>query len=210
MARSPSAVLREELVIDPARTALLTVDMHRGHLDPEIATQPVSAEESARVVKGTARALEVVRAHGIPVIHIVLTVRPVEAERARLLETNLIGSPGTELMPELGPAPTDHLIDTKKTLNSFYGTDLDNLLRTLDTQTVLICGVNTNTCVLCTAFEASNRRYSPVVLSDCVASMYGADLHEFALENIRRTFGWVLSVDELDHTLAGRGAFATT
>ncbi len=100
------------------------------------------------------------------------------------------------------------MIDTKKTLNSFYGTDLDNLLRTLGTATVLICGVNTNTCVLCTAFEASNRRYAPVVLSDCVASMYGPDLHEFALENVRRTFGWVLSLNELEQVLAKRDALA--
>lgn len=208
MAESRSEILREELVIDPARTALLTVDMHRGHLDPEIATQPVAEGEAQRVVRGTAGALELVRALEIPVIHVILTIRPVEADKARLLETNLIGSPGTELMPELGPAPSDHVIDTKKTLNSFYGTDLDNLLRTLGTKTVLICGVNTNTCVLCTAFEASNRRYSPVVLSDCVASMYGEDLHRFALENVRRTFGWVLSNVELEQAVADRRAFA--
>jgi biuret amidohydrolase len=209
MTGSPSTVLREELTIDPGRTALITVDMHRGHLDPEIATQPVSADDARRVVQATARALAIVRDRGIPVIHVILTIRPVEAEGARLLETNLIGSPGTQLMPELGPAPTDHVIDSKKTLSSFYGTDLDNLLRTLGVSTVLICGINTNTCVLCTAFEASNRRYSPVLLSDCMASMYGLDLHDFALENVRRTFGWVLSVDELEQALARDGALAS-
>src|SRR5262249_31422701 len=112
--------------------------------------------------------------------------------------------PGTKLMPELGPAPGDHVIDNKKTLNSFYGTDLDNLLRILGAKTVLICGVNTNTCVQCTTFEASNRRYTPVVLEDCVASMYAPDLHEFALENIRRTIGWVLTNAELEEALAVR------
>ena len=38
------------LTLKPAETAIVTVDMHRGHLDPEIATMPAKAEDSARVI----------------------------------------------------------------------------------------------------------------------------------------------------------------
>lgn len=31
---------------------------------------------------------------------------------------------------------------------------------------------------------------------DCVASMYGRDLHALGLENVARCLGWVLTADE--------------
>jgi nicotinamidase-related amidase len=46
--------------------------------------------------------------------------------------------------------------------------------------------------VLNTAFTAFNNDYRVIVLSDCVASMYGDDLHEFGLQNIARCLGWTL------------------
>lgn len=208
--------VKSELQIDPRRTAIVTVDMHRGHLDPAVATQPVPADDARRVLAATARALAVARTAGLPVIHVVLTLRPAEVGKnafhqallatglssaplaeMSILEHNLPSSRGTELMPEIGLAPSDFVIDNKKTASAFVGTDLDNLLRTLGATTVVLCGVNTNTCVLCSTFDAFNLRYTPVVLSDCVASMYGTDLHEFALQNISRCFGFVLTSDEL-------------
>ena len=40
-----------------------------------------------------------------------------------------------------------------------------------------------------------------VVIADCVASAYGQDLHDFALANIARRLGWVLTLDELERKL---------
>lgn len=34
--------------IDPARTALVAIDMHRGHLDPAVATLPLARSAAAR------------------------------------------------------------------------------------------------------------------------------------------------------------------
>jgi hypothetical protein len=36
-----------------------------------------------------------------------------------------------------------------------------------------------------------------------VASAYGNDLHEFALSNIQRRLGWVLTLDDLTEKLSG-------
>jgi nicotinamidase-related amidase len=47
--------------------------------------------------------------------------------------------------------------------------------------------------VLNTAFTAFNFDYRVVVLSDCVASMYGDDLHVLGLQNVARCLGWVIS-----------------
>jgi nicotinamidase-related amidase len=82
-------------------------------------------------------------------------------------------------------------------LSSWLGTELESWLQILDVDTVLLIGINTNTCVQCAAFEAFNRDYKTIVVSDCVHSMYGADLHDFGLENVARCIGWVLSTDEV-------------
>lgn len=52
-----SAELREmnaTLELDPAETAVVTIDMHRGHLDPELATMPCDPEAQRRVVDAAA------------------------------------------------------------------------------------------------------------------------------------------------------------
>jgi len=67
-------------------------------------------------------------------------------------------------------------------------------------------GINTNTCVLNTAFTAHNLNYRTVVLSDCVASMYGDDLHELGLQNIQRCLGWVISNDEFKQKIDAAGS----
>jgi len=217
--------LNQRLKIDPTKTAVLAIDTHRGHLDPEIATMPVAADIAADVVHASARLIEHTRAAGIPTAYLVMHNRvvngrseylrnpfwaAVEDVRASLTPDlpstisghNLVASPQTEVMPELAPGPGDVVITAKHRLSSFLDTDLDSWLRALGTETLLLIGINTNTCVQCAAFEAMNRDYAAVVVSDCVNSMYGEDLHDFSLENVARCFGWVLTVDEVIGKLA--------
>ena len=68
---------------------------------------------------------------------------------------------------------------------------------------VVLMGINTNTCVLNTAFTAFNFDYRVVVLSDCVASMYGDDLHVLGLQNVARCLGWVITNEQFFEKLEG-------
>ena len=70
------------------------------------------------------------------------------------------------------------------------------LLDALSVKSVVLMGINSNTCVLNTAFTAFNFDYRVVVLSDCVASMYGDDLHVLGLQNVARCLGWVLTNEQ--------------
>ncbi len=211
--------LNGHLRIDPRKTAIITVDMHRGHLDAVEATLPVSAEESTRVCRNGHDLLSFARAQGIPVVHVIAVFREVEVDKinprigaARVVLSkaapkteaqrrgalhNVEGSIQTQLMPEIGPEQGDYVIDNKKTFSIFQGTDLEHLLRiVLGVDTVVLMGINTNTCVLCGAFESFNLGYKTIIVSDCVASMYGQDLHMLGLQNVARCLGWVLTVDE--------------
>src|SRR5712692_113886 len=216
------AGLYRQLELKPAETAVITIDMHRGHLDMDVATMPAKPEDAARVIRNARQVLDFSRKHKIPVIHVVLVYRRIpgigsegmaspfwkamhaaQGETDRLTpgrkstvrEHNVEGSPGTEIIPELY-REGDYVINNKKRLDCFYGTDLRILLETLKIKSVVLMGINTNTCVLNTAFTAFNFDYRVVVLSDCVASMYGDDLHVFGLQNVARCLGWVLTNDQ--------------
>lgn len=219
--REMLALLNDALEIDPARTAVVTIDCHRGHLDPAVATMPVAAEHAAAVVDRTAELVRLARRTGMAVIHVILqnrilpdgTPEPMRNPFWRAVEAagqqltpdrestiarhNIAGSPQTELMPELGPEPTDVVIATKRRLSIFRDTDLDLTLRELGIETVIFAGINTNTCVQCAAFEAMNRDLATIVVADCVQSMYGQDLHVLGLQNIARCLGWVLTLDQV-------------
>jgi nicotinamidase-related amidase len=215
--------LYRELSLESKRTAIVTIDMHRGHLDMDVATMPAKPEDAKRVIANAKAALDSARGLKIPVIHVVLVYRRIpelgsegmsspfwkamhaaQGETDRLTpgrkstvrEHNVEGSPGTQIIPELY-RQGDYVIDNKKRLDCFYGTDLRQLLDTLEIENVVLMGINTNTCVLNTAFTAFNFDYRVVVLSDCVASMYGDDLHVLGLQNVARCIGWVLTNEQL-------------
>ncbi|MBW1944803.1 MAG: cysteine hydrolase [Deltaproteobacteria bacterium] len=216
------AALKKQLAIDPESTAIIAVDMHRGHLDPSVATMPAAPEDCERVINNAKDVMAVARAKKIPIIHVILIHRDIpgfgsegmmvgfwravqdflKAEdrlspgrKSTTTAHNLEGMPGTEIIPEL-LAPEDYIINNKKRLDCFFGTDLEILLRTLGTETVVLMGINTNTCIMNTAFSAFNRDFQVVVISDCVASMYGEDLHVLGLENVKRCLGYVLTAEE--------------
>lgn len=214
--------LYKELKLDAKDTAIVTIDMHRGHLDMEVATMPAKPEDAKRVIGKAKAALDFARGLKMPVIHVVLVYRRIagigsegmvspfwkamhaaQTETDRLTpgrkstvrEHNIEGSPGTQIIPELY-RDGDYVIDNKKRLDCFYGTDLRQLLEVLGVRNVVLMGINTNTCVLNTAFTAFNFDYRVVVLSDCVASMYGDDLHVLGLQNVSRCLGWVITNEQ--------------
>ncbi len=216
------AKVHAALELRPRETAIVTVDMHRGHLDMDVATMPAKPDDAKRIIAAAADLLAFARSFAMPVVHVklvhrklagfgseamaqpfwraVATVRDAgnrltPGRASTVTEHNIEGSPGTEIIPELY-AEGDHVIDNKKRLDCFYGTDLRTLLDTLGVTNVCLMGINTNTCVLNTAFTAFNFDYRVIVLSDCVGSMYGDDLHELGLQNVARCLGWVLSNEE--------------
>jgi nicotinamidase-related amidase len=216
------AGLYKELDLKAKETAVVTIDMHRGHLDMDVATMPTKPEDAKRVIANARAALDFSRSLKIPVVHVVLVYRKIPAigsegmvspfwkamhaaqgetdrltpgRKSTVREHNVEGSPGTQIIPELY-REGDYVIDNKKRLDCFYGTDLRQLLDVLKVKSVVLMGINTNTCVLNTAFTAFNFDYRVVLLSDCVASMYGDDLHVLGLQNVARCLGWVISNEQ--------------
>lgn len=212
--------MKAELQLEARRCAVVTIDCQRGNLDPTIASLPVPDLECKRILTGLNRLLAGAREAEIPIIHVdtvyessLLGKHPFERAMLNARQSftphrqsdfarhKSPGSPEAELMPEMDVRPEDYRVGSKRTFDMFFGTQLEILLRSLDVDTLLIGGCNTNTCVLASVYGAYVRNFKVVVLSDCVASAYGEDLHAFALSNIQRRLGWVLNLDELENKL---------
>ena len=193
-----------DLGVDRPVPAVVAIDLHRGHLDPAVATLPLAADKAARVVEANRVFFQGCRAAGVPIVHLLTqyrdaaeTAMPAWVARARERgnarengrKHNHAGMPGVAVMPQLLHAKRDWVIDTKKRYDCFIGTELDFVLRSHGINTVLVTGVNTNSCVLTTACAACSRDYAVVVVEDCVDTMDGPALHEAGLACIRTAFG---------------------
>ena len=210
--------------LDPRSTAVVAIDMHRGHLDPTVATLPLAAERCPGVIARAAALFRGLRERGVPIVHIVTAYRdsdeiaanpfwkaahddPAKARKG-ILKHNLIGGPGTEIIPELF-AEGDLVVFGKKRYSSFHATDLDFVLRRrLGADTLILAGINTTSCVLNAAFESTNRDYRVVIARDAVDSMDGPEMHDFALRLMAATCGWPLSNAEILAAVTGDGGAA--
>ncbi|GFG50745.1 hypothetical protein CQY20_17630 [Mycolicibacterium agri] len=193
------------------RPAVVTIDLHRGHLDPAVATMPLAADAAARVTEANANLLAGARTRGIPVVHVVTSYHDVSeiasnpwwarvagtsATRANVLKHQLPESPGLQVMPQLLDPGYDIVVYNKKRYDAFVATELDHVLRSRGVETLLLTGVNTNSCVLATTVAANSRDYRPIVVEDCVDTM-DPSLHDPALAVIRQAFGWTATVKEV-------------
>lgn len=197
--------------MDSDSAAVLTVDLHRGHLDPDIATLPVEPDRAEAVVASSKQLLDAAREAGYPVIHVTTAYRDAQeiltnpkwseteteagGSRESISEHNVYGrTEGMEIMPALADED-DIYLQPKKRYSPFIDTDLPFVLRTNGIEELVVAGVNTNTCVQCTCFEATNRDYTVSVVEECVDSMDGQAFHELGLKNIQQALGTVRSLD---------------
>jgi biuret amidohydrolase len=199
--------------LDRARTAVVAIDMHRGHLDAAVATLPLPAERCGPVIARAAELFRALRDSGVPIVHVVTEYRDAEEimanpfwraiaddpgkARKNSARHNINGGPGTEIIPALLD-PRDLVVGGKKRYNPFQDTDLGFVLRSrLAADTLILAGINTSSCVLCCGFEATNRDYRVVIARDAVDSIDGEAMHEFALRLMSVTIGWPLANDEI-------------
>src|SRR6187549_2499736 len=200
-----------EFDLQPARCALLVIDMQRDFLEPggfgEMLGNDVS--QLRRTIEPNRRLLAAWRAQGLTTIHTREGHRPdlsdlPPAKKVRGRSATCIGDPGPmgrilvrgepghDIIPELYPLAGEPVID-KPGKGAFYATDLDALLRNFGIQHLLVCGVTTEVCVNTTVREANDRGYRCVVLADCCAS-YFPEFHEMGLAMVKAQgaiFGWV-------------------
>lgn len=154
---------------------------------------PELRDAAAPVVPNIARLLAAARSAGVPVVHLVAVRRPdMKAANlnAPLFEVSVRkrslvkGTAAAELVSELGPEPSDIVLEKTHGVASVRSTGLDNVLRNLGIDRLVVTGVSLNVAIPALAFEAVNLGYRVVVPSDAVAGVpadFGRDVVKHSL-----------------------------
>jgi len=96
------------------------------------------------------------------------------------------GTVQAEIISELAPYPGK--IIPKKTYSLYFETTLDQELKKLKPETIVICGVCTHICVLYGVADSRIRGYDVEVPVDCVAS-FDEKAHIWALDYMKNVLG---------------------
>lgn len=197
----PFAPARWELV--RGRTALIVIDPQNDFLHERgwYAQQGIDISHMRRIVEPTKELVAEARRRGVPVVWTrhgyadaaeagpFLELRPFLEEGGLRRDTW-----GWELYEELDVQPEDPIV-AKNRLSAFFNTNLEDVLRDLDVETVLIAGVLTNQCVAATSKDACFRDLKPIVVEECTGTTL-PHLHEPAIEMMKVGWADVRSVEE--------------
>jgi biuret amidohydrolase len=106
------------------------------------------------------------------------------------------GTPGAELLSELGPEPTDVVLRRWHGIGPMGGTDLDAVLRNLGVSTIVAVGVSVNVAITNLVMDAVNAAYRVVLPRDAVAGIPG-DYADAVIDNTLSLLATITTTDEL-------------
>ncbi|WP_236863762.1 cysteine hydrolase family protein [Brevibacterium daeguense] len=181
-----------------SRSALLTIDVQQDFI-----AGSATISGTAECVPAMSRVAEAFRVTGRPIIHVVRLYLPdgsnAEAVRRSAVTSASIVRPGTrgsqvapELLPPRAPAldpevllsgrlqqigPTEWFM-YKPRWGAFYGTALENHLRGLEIEDVVFVGCNFPNCPRTSLYEAGERDFGTILISDAVSGVYQRGLDE--------------------------------
>lgn len=168
----PEYELHDEVVLDPARTALIVVDMQNDFVKDGGSLRVPDAEGTLPAIAGL---IEQARQTGMRVVFTQDTHDDGDPEWEIWPEHARRGGWGWRIVEELQPRE-DEVVVAKVRYDAFYGTHLDHFLRLWGVDTVVVCGTVANICVHYTAASAALRWYDVVIPRDAVSALDPFDL----------------------------------
>ena len=208
--------------LDPARTALVVIDMQRDFVEcggfGEALGNDVSKLQA--IIPTVAALLALFRARGWPILHTrechlpdLSDCPPAKRLRGkgalrigdvgpmgRLL---VRGEAGASIVPECAPLPGEMVID-KPGKGMFFATDCESLLRGAGLTHLVFAGVTTEVCVQTSMREANDRGFECLLVSDATES-YFPEFKAAAIEMIVAQggiVGWATSFPQFEEALA--------
>ena len=121
---------------------------------------------------------------GLPIIYVNDNFGQWRSDAAKLLKYCLRPEAvGRKFVEALQPDQDDYFV-LKPMHSAFYQTPLETLLRYLSASSLILCGLATNSCIVCTAHDANMRQFKLIVPPDCCAARTRRE-HEQAIQHIR-------------------------
>ncbi len=206
---------KDDWQIDPSKTAVLVVDMQKAFLDPEAPRQLPGGRETVPQIN---ELTELGRKLRMPVVFLRHANRPDLSDYGLRKEFNvpeehqfqvIEGMIGAEFDTDLNIAEEDHVV-TKIRYSAFIGgsSTLEPLLRGLGCDSIILCGILTDRCVLTTAMCAMMLDFKVFCISDLTATL-SEERQRLALEMIDERYAKVMTfaqvTEELQRLLARAG-----
>ena len=164
--------------------ALIVVDMLNDFVDGSLANP-----RAQRIIEPIQRLLAHARDHGWVVVFSNDAHESDDPELEVWGAHAMAGDPGAQVIDELQPKPgPGELVSPKRAYGAFDGTDLDERLRGLGVDEVVVVGQHTHICVRHTSYGALIRGYEITVPRDAVCAFEGVNEEE-ALEYLRSVYG---------------------
>ena len=174
-------------LVDPASTAVLTMELQRGVVGPGAMMESLRQQVAAAgTVRAAAAVCNAARAAGARVVHCVVQTRGDGAggavncrilgladklRREQGIAPTMAGTDGERLVPELGEDPRDLVMVRWHGLTPFTSTALDQTLRNLGVTTVVATGVSVNVGIMGLCLSAVDLGYQVVLVRDAVAGV---------------------------------------
>lgn len=199
----------DDLRLDPARTALLMVDVQNTYLAPketEAETarwQPFYDRMRRVVIPNAARLIADCRARGVEVMHARIACHKDDG-RDRSLSQKKPGfnylllpkdTEDAQIVPELAPAG-DEVVVLKTTDSALTGTNLRLMLHNMGITDVIVAGIFTDQCISSTVRSLADESFNVWVVEDCCAAATDA-LHEHELRVINMIYCHVVGLSDV-------------
>jgi nicotinamidase-related amidase len=121
--------------------------------------------------------------------------------RAKGIHTVIKGTVGSQIDSRLVIAPSDIVI-VKKRYSAFFGTDLDQILMSLQPDCLVLAGINTHACIRTTAIDAYQRDWPVILATDCIDS-YDREHHRVTLTYLKDKLATLMTNHEIHAVLNG-------
>ena len=164
--------------------ALIIVDMLKDFVDGKLANPKAQA-----IVAPLQALLAHARRHGWVVVFSNDAHLPGDPELKVWGAHAMKGDPGAQVIAALEPTPGPReFISEKRSYGAFDGTGLDERLKALGVDEVIITGQHTHICVRHSSYGALIRGYTIAVPRDAVCAFEGVD-EEDALTYLKNVYG---------------------
>lgn len=163
-------------------TALIIIDMIE-----DFVTGKFKNDRAQRIVPNIREVITVARDIEMPVIYVSDFHSEDDHELSIWGEHAIEGDSGSDIIPELSPESGDYTLKKDK-YSAFYNTELEDLLKDLEVDTVVLTGVLTHICIQHTAADAFFRGYDIVIPDGCVEDL-SESKNKMALEFIKENYG---------------------
>ena len=194
-----------------AQSALLINECQRGLLEAEHSVLPAITQHAKQrqIVPKIAALAAAFRERGLPVIYINVEHRadfagvsinnPAVAyirQKNGLVE----GSPQVDVVADLAPQASDHIVRRYSGMTAFYGNQLESLLHNLNCKCLVLAGVSTNAAIPGMLLGGLDRGYQVIIPENAIIDA-SQEAHDAILHHMLAPLATITNSTELTHLL---------